>query len=101
MATFQAVAALHAQPDSEWAAQHAEIAQVSANGVHFRAKSEPASAVQSAVAVMREYATEHCLVGPSLMGPLDLTVSGSPCSARTLLLLLLTRSSAFHAAMFL
>ena len=69
---LQAVAALHAQSDALWAEQHAEIAQVASNGVRFRAKSEPTAAVLGAVGAMRDYPTEHCLVGSSLMGPLDL-----------------------------
>jgi len=68
----QAVAALHAQSDAVWVEQHAEIAQVASNGVRFRAKSEPTTAVLGAVGAMRDYPTEHCLVGSSLMGPLDL-----------------------------
>jgi hypothetical protein len=65
---------LHSLDEAVWVTQHAEIAQIAANGVRFRAKSEPASAVQNAVASMREYATEHCLVASALMGLLDLKV---------------------------
>ena len=70
---------MHAQDDATWADQHAEIAQVAANSVRFRAKSEPTSAVLGAVGAMRDYATEHALVGSALMGPLDI------CAVRSLL----------------
>lgn len=69
---LQGIKALHAQDDATWAVQHAEIAQVAANSVRFRAKSEPTSAVLGAVGAMRDYATEHALVGSALMGPIDL-----------------------------
>lgn len=69
---LQGVAALHAQDDVTWSRQHEEIAQLAANGVRFRAKSEPTSAVLSAVSAMRDYATEHALVGSALIGQFDL-----------------------------